>query len=134
VNCPACRAVLVVLEHELVEVDFCPACKGVWLDAGELELLFGDAEACAGVLAGGEAACGEGRRRCPRCRARMSQCTTSGTPAVTYDRCPKDHGLWLDAGELESVLSHGKGMDGRVACFLHEVFHDGSSGAVPEGN
>lgn len=40
--CPnaACEgAVLQCLMHNDVEIDRCPKCQGIWLDAGELELL-----------------------------------------------------------------------------------------------
>ncbi|MCL4278881.1 MAG: zf-TFIIB domain-containing protein, partial [Ignavibacteriaceae bacterium] len=37
--CPVCNNPMIVLELEQVEVDYCTNCAGVWLDAGELELL-----------------------------------------------------------------------------------------------
>lgn len=37
--CPRDGADLVETESEHVKVDSCPKCKGVWLDAGELEQL-----------------------------------------------------------------------------------------------
>lgn len=38
-KCPKCGADLVETEHHHVKVDRCPECKGVWLDAGEIEML-----------------------------------------------------------------------------------------------
>src|SRR5688572_9593974 len=38
-NCPACQTVMREREKELVIVDVCPACHGMWLDHGELEKL-----------------------------------------------------------------------------------------------
>lgn len=38
-KCPKCGADLVEVEHHHVKVDRCPDCHGVWLDAGEIELL-----------------------------------------------------------------------------------------------
>ena len=35
-TCPRCAATLHAAHVERVEVDPCPKCKGVWLDAGEL--------------------------------------------------------------------------------------------------
>ncbi len=49
-DCPVCKEPMIVLEYADVEVDFCVACEGVWLDAGELELLFGSADACTAFL------------------------------------------------------------------------------------
>ena len=35
--CPACRVDLVMTDREGVEIDYCPKCRGVWLDRGELD-------------------------------------------------------------------------------------------------
>ncbi len=37
-KCPVCKDVtLVMSERQRVEIDFCPECRGVWLDRGELD-------------------------------------------------------------------------------------------------
>lgn len=37
-DCPVCRSVkLVISERQGIEIDFCPECRGVWLDRGELD-------------------------------------------------------------------------------------------------
>lgn len=37
-QCPACKEVsLVMTERQSIEVDYCPQCRGVWLDRGELD-------------------------------------------------------------------------------------------------
>lgn len=37
-NCPACKdTILSMTERQSVEIDFCPKCRGVWLDRGELD-------------------------------------------------------------------------------------------------
>lgn len=38
-KCPKCGADLKEQELKQVKVDVCPDCKGLWLDAGELELI-----------------------------------------------------------------------------------------------
>lgn len=36
--CPCCKTVeLVMAERQGVEIDYCPSCRGVWLDRGELD-------------------------------------------------------------------------------------------------
>ena len=36
--CPTCKTVkLQMSERQGVEIDFCPDCRGVWLDRGELD-------------------------------------------------------------------------------------------------
>lgn len=36
-NCPVDGAVLEMSERQGVEIDYCPTCRGVWLDRGELD-------------------------------------------------------------------------------------------------
>lgn len=37
-KCPVCRDVtLVMSERQGIEIDYCPQCRGVWLDRGELD-------------------------------------------------------------------------------------------------
>lgn len=37
-NCPVCKDVqLVMSERQGIEIDYCPNCRGVWLDRGELD-------------------------------------------------------------------------------------------------
>ncbi len=35
--CPIDQTALQVTERERVEIDYCPTCRGVWLDRGELD-------------------------------------------------------------------------------------------------
>jgi uncharacterized protein len=36
-KCPVCGSDLVMTERQGVEIDYCPQCRGVWLDRGELD-------------------------------------------------------------------------------------------------
>ena len=39
-KCPVCKDVtLLMSEKKGVEIDYCPECRGIWLDRGELEKL-----------------------------------------------------------------------------------------------
>ncbi|MHA3795596.1 zf-TFIIB domain-containing protein [Sphingomonas sp. YL-JM2C] len=35
--CPVCKIDLVMSERQGIEIDYCPKCRGVWLDRGELD-------------------------------------------------------------------------------------------------
>lgn len=35
--CPACRVNLLLADRQGIEIDYCPQCRGVWLDRGELD-------------------------------------------------------------------------------------------------
>ena len=36
-KCPNCEETLIMTERQGVEIDYCPKCRGVWLDKGELD-------------------------------------------------------------------------------------------------
>uniref|UniRef100_Q3ARG9 Transcription factor zinc-finger domain-containing protein n=1 Tax=Chlorobium chlorochromatii (strain CaD3) TaxID=340177 RepID=Q3ARG9_CHLCH len=36
-KCPACHTELLLAERQGIEIDYCPSCRGVWLDRGELD-------------------------------------------------------------------------------------------------
>ncbi|MDH7604509.1 MAG: zf-TFIIB domain-containing protein [Melioribacter sp.] len=36
-KCPNCGVNLVMTERKGIEIDYCPDCRGVWLDRGELD-------------------------------------------------------------------------------------------------
>jgi Zn-finger nucleic acid-binding protein len=39
-KCPQCTEItLVMTERQGIEIDYCPTCRGVWLDRGELDKL-----------------------------------------------------------------------------------------------
>lgn len=35
--CPVCKVDLQMTDRQGVEIDYCPKCRGVWLDRGELD-------------------------------------------------------------------------------------------------
>ena len=47
-NCPNCSEVLVMSERQGVEIDYCPKCRGVWLDKGELDKIIEKSAALEG--------------------------------------------------------------------------------------
>jgi Zn-finger nucleic acid-binding protein len=51
-KCPNCPdTTLVMSDRQGVEIDYCPACRGIWLDRGELDKLLERAAAAAPPLA-----------------------------------------------------------------------------------
>lgn len=36
-NCPVCNETLLISNRLEVEIDYCPKCRGIWLDRGELD-------------------------------------------------------------------------------------------------
>lgn len=45
--CPTCRVNLVMSERQGIEIDYCPQCRGVWLDRGELDKIIERSETAA---------------------------------------------------------------------------------------
>ena len=51
-HCPVCQEVtLVMANRQGIEVDYCPRCRGVWLDRGELDKLIERSAAQSGPWA-----------------------------------------------------------------------------------
>lgn len=46
-QCPVDGEVLVIAERSGVEIDYCPKCRGVWLDRGELDKIISAAAQAA---------------------------------------------------------------------------------------
>ena len=46
-KCPVDGATLVIADRNGVEIDYCPECRGVWLDRGELDKIVERAAAYA---------------------------------------------------------------------------------------
>ncbi|MDQ2702079.1 MAG: zf-TFIIB domain-containing protein [Pseudomonadota bacterium] len=43
--CPTCKTVnLAMTDRQGIEIDYCPQCRGIWLDRGELDRLIERAE------------------------------------------------------------------------------------------
>lgn len=36
-QCPHCNVTLMMSDRQGIEIDYCPQCRGVWLDRGELD-------------------------------------------------------------------------------------------------
>lgn len=51
--CPKCHdQIMVIVERSGVEIEYCPGCRGVFLDRGELDKIVAQAEPLSGVPAG----------------------------------------------------------------------------------
>lgn len=36
-KCPSCELDLAMADRQGIEIDYCPSCRGIWLDRGELD-------------------------------------------------------------------------------------------------
>ncbi len=130
-DCPACGNAMITLELADVEIDHCVDCGGIWLDAGELELLMDDAQKASRLLASfqEDVSSSEEPRKCPICDKKMAKIVVGRTqPVLLIDKCRRGDGLWFDRGELKDILDRGQlDEDSRIQKLLAEMFaHDES--------
>lgn len=115
-KCPIDDFTLATETYEGVTIDRCPHCRGVWLDAGELETIqetqdvnFRDvpeSEATKAAAAIEMAkAKSEGPSACVICQDEMEKREYGFASQVMVDTCPKGHGVWLDQHELSRLES-----------------------------
>jgi len=50
--CPHCKAELKIADRQGIEIDYCPTCRGVWLDRGELDKILDRSVATAPASGG----------------------------------------------------------------------------------
>ena len=127
--CPVCKDPMIVLELEQVEVDYCTSCAGVWLDAGELELLLEtdeDRNRLINLFKEAEAV-KEKSHDCPICRKQMKKFEVGEQAKVLVDKCKKNHGIWFDKGELQKVVEFGsENKENKIINLLKDMFENSS--------
>jgi hypothetical protein len=119
--CPECQKEMVILEYRNIELDFCPACAGCWLDQGELGLILsGQMDLPEDWYLTGNR---KSKRRCPRCGGKMKAGILPGTK-VEVDVCDRKHGFWLDKGELQEIAKarSSTGNAATLAEFISGIF------------
>jgi Zn-finger nucleic acid-binding protein len=130
-DCPVCKNAMITMELSEVEIDYCAGCKGIWLDAGELEMLLGNSGKSKTLIHSFHKASGtnEKQRKCPICDRKMEKILAGeGQPALLLDRCAKGDGLWFDRGELNNIIGNAKLDEGdKIKQLLADMFGQGKS-------
>ena len=125
-DCPVCKNAMITMELAEVEIDHCVECGGIWLDAGELELLLGQPERAKELLASFQVdtSATEKRRRCPICEKKMRKILVGiSEPALLIDKCRRGDGLWFDKGELQDILDRARlDKDNKIRKLLADMF------------
>ncbi len=116
VNKEVCKGQLLVKKYENIQIDECNTCHGVWLDAPELfqiiskrEETFSQAET-KNVLqeSGSKKIITKRQLSCLKCGESLVHFNYDYSSGVIIEACPKQHGFWLDKGELEKVQIHAE--------------------------
>ena len=125
-DCPVCKNAMITLELQEVEIDYCTDCGGIWLDAGELEILLGEPEKATQLLNSfkTEQTSGEKNRKCPICLKKMNKITVGSSKSVLLiDKCRKGDGLWFDKGELQDIFDRADlDKDNKIQKLLADMF------------
>ena len=125
-DCPACKNAMITLELAEVEVDYCTGCKGVWLDAGELEMLLDDNGKAQKLISSfnKDLSSSEKPKQCPICDKKMEHIVVGEEkPTLLIDRCVKGDGLWFDSGELHNIITRAKLDEGnKIKKVLADMF------------
>ncbi|UCG58140.1 MAG: zf-TFIIB domain-containing protein [Phycisphaerales bacterium] len=125
-DCPVCKSAMVTLELAEVEIDHCIDCGGIWLDAGELELLLGEPVKATQLLNSFQidASPSEAPRKCPICSKKMQKIIVGAEkPILLIDKCRRGDGLWFDRGELQDIASRAElDTDNRIRELLADMF------------
>ena len=89
------------------EIDICPECKGIWLDANELKFLDSSLFIDVEHIEYTETAptTDDTAVSCPKCETQptLTKCHPKGHKDVVIDTCPNCKGFWLDKGEMEKL-------------------------------
>jgi len=102
-RCPKCRSDMLQIDVQGTEVDRCSVCNGIWLDAGEIEVLRN--KDAAAIVDTGNASLGKDynvidQYRCPRCGGEMGRTVDEQQRHIWYETCNDCSGSFFDAGEL----------------------------------
>lgn len=116
-KCPVCPdSTLVMADRQGVEIDYCPACRGVWLDRGELDKIIERAAPSASAVPAA-------RQPAPAPAVQPAQ----AAPAATPGRPPYGHRDFDDSDYPRHHAPHGQhgshpGYPKRKKSFLSEIF------------
>lgn len=110
-KCPRCREDMQALQLGSTFAHECAQCGGLWLDPGSLQKLANAREETAGVVSVLAARVPLSTASpdvvryipCPCCDKLMNRSNFARSSGVILDVC-KEHGVWLDRGELQRVL------------------------------
>jgi Zn-finger nucleic acid-binding protein len=109
-KCPKCEGEFSTRYVKDVKVEECKQCHGVWFDATELEeatkevdqdLRWMDFDLWKNQ---DSIDVSRGTLMCPRCNIPMAM-VKYGPTEVQVDTCTNCHGIWLDKGEFEEIIS-----------------------------
>lgn len=130
-NCPRCKAQLKAIEIEDAQVQACPNCEGAWYPDEALGSVtdhsFGELKATelSPTMVPDKLARVDLDEpiNCPVCQKEMVRYTYSITCPIELDEC-QEHGVWLDDGELGTLMQYLTDLDKRVLGKQEEILNE----------
>jgi heat shock protein HtpX len=106
-NCLACTSkdMISVFTDQGAEIDFCPGCKGIWLDKGEIFYFTKKPMEIQKELDEAIKLGKPSERICPRTGKSMQEIKLL-KGQLTLDYSPSSGGIWFDGTELEKLITH----------------------------
>lgn len=111
-HCPHCaleqrKQGLYYTYHDAVEIDYCPRCRGLWFEAGEVSAAQYDEPVdtrCREFQVNLGASSGLSALSCPDCRQTMSSHYLLDEYTMEVASCEQCAGVWLEREQLEDVI------------------------------
>ncbi|NQT86586.1 M48 family metalloprotease [bacterium] len=103
--CPRCEGTELeaAMTEQGVEIDYCPACGGMWMDKGEIYQFAKRSRPLSGDIIEAQRKAKPSELASPATGNPMQELRLFGEN-VRIDMCPDTEGIWLDRGELEQVM------------------------------
>jgi Zn-finger nucleic acid-binding protein len=121
-RCIKCETAMTPKMVEDVEIDYCPECRGVWLDRDEIRELADKSDEALGELRelvqeGAPAAPARSSvdRPCPACAGKL---TLAVFGSIYMEHCTLCEGIYLDRGELDKAMFVVKARGDEIATIV----------------
>ena len=121
-QCPTDGSVLVMSERSGIEIDYCPTCRGVWLDRGELDKIIERAAREFGAAASAPAAPPAQARPAPQVAPPQPTPQQQGYPANPMDMLRQATGGYDDDRRYDRGYDQGHYRKKKKDNWLSELF------------
>ena len=121
-KCIKCETAMIPKMVEDVEVDYCPSCRGLWLDRDEIRQLADKSEDVLAELRElvqatepDKTAPSTVKPPCPACGAKLALAVFG---SIYMEHCAACDGIYLDRGELDKAMFVVKARGDEIATIV----------------